>query len=380
MVLDLHKPMPLYRQIVEDIESQIEKGDLKPHDKLASQQLLARYYQVSLMTIKKALSELNNKQFIYSRVGKGSYISDRIRKKKFDEHMNIGLVLRDLESHFFSGILESIEVKASKLNCNLLMAASGNDPNREDAHIGRYLDLGVQGLIIASTSGRSHASKKIRQLHTVDYPYVVISFMDDNDINMISVDHELGAYMATEHLIRLGYETIGYINSEIGYDLGEVRKAGYLRALNRYDLPYLEKFCFRVQERDKRHDYDSGYKIGLKLYEQKKKPRAMFISNDLAALGFEKALLENGIRIPEDIAIVGFDNIERASLASVPLTTINQPTKKIGQLAIQTVINKIEGRPTLNRIILKPELIIRESCGASDCHPVKKVTESFKYS
>jgi len=181
MVLDLHKPTPLYRQIVEEIKSQIENGDLKPHDKLASQQLLAQYYQVSLMTIKKALSELTNEHLIYSRVGKGSYISDRIRKKKFDEHMNIGVILRDLESPFFSQILESIEVKASELNCNLLMATSGNNPKREDEHIDRYLDLGVQGLIIACTSDRSHASKKVRQLHAASHPYIIISYMNDND-------------------------------------------------------------------------------------------------------------------------------------------------------------------------------------------------------
>jgi DNA-binding LacI/PurR family transcriptional regulator len=294
--------------------------------------------------------------------------------------MNIGLILRDLESPFFSRILESIEVKASELNCNLLMATSGNNPKREDAHIDRYLDLGVQGLIIASTSDRSHASKKVRQLHAAGFPYIIISYMNDNDVNMISTDHELGAYMATEHLIKLGYGTIGYINYEIGCVLGEVRKAGYLRALDTYNIPYIEEFHFRLRKRYKRQDYDSGYEIGLKLYDLKKKPRAMFIYNDLAALGFEKALIEKGKRIPEDIAIVGFDNIKRGVVASVPLTTISQPTKKIGQLAIQTVINKIEGRQTRNRIIMKPEIIIRDSCGAAGYKPVLKRPVSFKYS
>ncbi len=373
MTIDFRKPTPLYKQITTHIKSQIQSNQLKSGEKIRSHQELAHYYKVSLITVKKALSELINEGFLFSRVGKGTYISDDASRRRFDDHINLGLVLRDLNSPFFSQILEKIEEETSRSGYNLLVATSGNDPSREDEHINRYVELGVQGLIIASTSNRSHPSPTIHSLHENNFPYVVISYIQDLDTNIVNTDHEMGAFMATEHLARQGYKKIGYINSEAGYELGEVRKAGFLRALQQYDQLFDEKFHFRLRKRSKWFEYESGYEIGKQVIEMNHQPDAMFIYSDLAALGFEKAVMESGLNVPDDIAIVGFDNIKRGVVAAVPLTTIAQPVQEISHHAIGIIIHNIRGQATKNRIILKPKLIIRTSCGAGSPGSLDKV-------
>jgi DNA-binding LacI/PurR family transcriptional regulator len=107
-----------------------------------------------------------------------------------------------------------------------------------------------------------------------------------------------------------------------------------------------------------------GYDFGKSFKSLKKRPEAVFIYSDLTALGFEQACLEEGISIPDDVAIVGFDDLEIAKYASVPLTTINQSANNIGRKAVDIIQKRINGSDIGNRTIIRPSLVIRESCGA----------------
>jgi len=110
--------------------------------------------------------------------------------------------------------------------------------------------------------------------------------------------------------------------------------------------------------------YAGGYEIGRRVVESHgQRPEALFVYNDTAALGFEKAVMEAGLHVPQDIALVGFDNIEQGEYAAVPLTTIQQPTVRIGAEAVDVLIRKIEGREAQTRTVFMPGLVIRDSCG-----------------
>jgi len=362
--IDFTKPTPLFRQIMEDIKSQIESGQLKVGDRIGSHHELAQKYNVSLITIKKAVAELINEKVLFSRVGKGTYIARKPVKVDFTDHITIGLVLRDLNSPFFSRIVESVEKEVSENQCNLLVATSANRQDKEESQIQHYLDIGVSGLIIASMTRVYHASETIRKLQKENFPFVMVSYMADEDINYVGTDHEFGAFIATEHLIRLGYNKIGYINGEKGNLLGELRKTGFMKALRKYGKKFRKDFVFRMNYRGEWHDYESGYEIGKMFKELSERPEAMFVYNDLAALGFQRSLLDQGFRIPENVAIIGFDDIKRGVIAPVPLTTVHQPTDQIGRLAAGMVLKMIKGQSVEHRIILKPYLVIRNSCGA----------------
>ncbi|MEJ2634362.1 MAG: GntR family transcriptional regulator [Calditrichia bacterium] len=377
MGIDLNSRTPLYIQIADEIKSQIESGKYKPGDQISSQSELAELYSVSLITVKKAIAELVNEGVLFARMGKGTFVAEKANRVNFSEHPTIGLVLGDLNSPYFSRIMESVEKQVSENGCNLMLSNSYESQEKEEKQITHFLNIGVSGLIIASMTRSYHASEIVKHLHETNFPYVIVSYMADENINFVGTDHELGAYVATEHLIKLGYDKIGYINSEDGNILGEVRKTGYRRALKEFNKNYSKEYEFRVREGGGWNYYRSGYEIGQQFNALEALPDAMFTYNDLIALGFERAILESGRQIPGDIAIVGFDNIKRGMVAPVPLTTIHQPTDKIGYHAVKLLLDKINKKTGSNRIILKPELIVRASCGSGLFNNISYGDEMF---
>jgi DNA-binding LacI/PurR family transcriptional regulator len=358
---------PLYVQVANDIKGKITSGVLKSGDQLSTQSELADQYSVSLITIKKALNELSREGVVYGRAGRGTFIASRTPRVDFTKLKTVGFVLRDLESPFFSRILSSVEKELSAEKFNLLLSSSAGREDREDNLIQHFLEIGVSGLIIASMSREYIASPVIRKLHRENFPYVVVSYIADEDIAYVGTDHEEGAFIATQHLIKLGYREIGYINGvsgERGTLLGDLRKKGLLRALKVNGVEWHPRNEYRFQLGREWDDYQSGYDIGLEFARSTNRPEAFFAFDDLSALGFQKAILEKGLRMPQDIAIVGSDDIRRGVTAPVPLTTVHQPLMEIGQVAVDILVKRITGQPVQTRRILKPTLVIRESCGA----------------
>jgi len=363
-MIDLNNPTPLYQQIADDIRARIKSGELAVGDQVGSQQELTKIYNVSPITVKKAVAELIRDGVLFSRVGKGTYVATPRNIVDYSKTQTIGFVLRDLNSPFFSRILTSVEQTVSDNKFNLLLANSTNQPEIEDNQVKHFLDMGVSGIIVASMSHHYSATPLIRQLTKKNYPVAVVSYINDEDVCFIGTDHEQGGYIATEHLIKCGYKRIGYINGEEGNLVGELRRTGYEKALkDYYGSNQFQKDIYRLPHRGETYDYESGYEIGEKFVGQQDRAEALFIYNDLVALGFQRAVLDNGFNVPEDVAIVGFDDIRRGVTAPVALTTIHQPTDEIGRLAVVTLIEKINGQSVKTRQILKPSLVIRDSCG-----------------
>lgn len=286
MGIDLTKPTSLYNQIADDISSRISKDEIKEGDLIGSHQQLAKEYGVSLITVRKALSALINKGVLYSRVGKGTFVAKKSEQVNFKNEVTIGFVLRDLDSPFFSRILSSVAAEASKNNFNLLLADSDNQKDREESQIRHFLDIGVNGLIIASMSHQYKATQQIRKMQEDGFPYVMVSFVVDDDISFVGTDHEEGGFIAADHLIKLGYKRIGYINGEEGNLVGEARKKGFLKAIQQAGLQFNTNDEFRLRLRGESFDYDSGYEIGEQFARKNDRPEALFIYNDLSTLGF----------------------------------------------------------------------------------------------
>ncbi len=365
-MIDLNSPVPLYRQVAEDIRARIDSGEYKVGEQVGSQQELSRRYNVSPITVKKAVADLIREGVLFSRVGKGTYVAQPQNHIDYSGSPTIGFVLRDLNSPFFSRILTSVERAAYGNRYNLLLANSSNQADVEESQIEHFLNLGVNGIIIASMSHRYTASPPIRNLERGNFPYVLVSYIVDEDICFVGTDHEQGGYIATEHLIRLGYTRIGYIDGEEGNRVGELRQRGYLQALAHYDLAAHPEDVYRLGQRGEWRDYESGYEIGDSFASLASRSEAVFVYNDLAALGFQRAVLDAGLKVPADVAIVGFDDITQGLTAPVPLTTIHQPTEEIGKLAVNTLIRKINNEVITRRRILAPTLVVRNSCGAGN--------------
>jgi DNA-binding LacI/PurR family transcriptional regulator len=366
--IDLYNPKPLYEQIEIDIKEKIKRGELTPGTQISSQNELVKKYHVSMITVKKAISNLVAAGVLFSRQGKGTFVAEsKVRKVDFSAHKTIGVVLRDLKHPFFAQIIHSIEERTSELGYNFLLSSSSNSLEKEEAQINRFRKLNVDAIIIASLSMQYIATDYIRKLHNENFPYIMVSYIHDPDYWYVGSDHEYGGYIATEHLIKLGHRSIGYLHAGRGNLLSEVRKNGYYRALTEYDLQYDSRLVYYLGEENFEQysdRYQQGFDFCGRFLEFDEKPSALFIYSDLVALGFIQAANEKGLKIPDDVAIVGNDDIPVASFASVPLTTIHQPSDKIGRLAVDILRKRIENKDVGNRTILKPALIIRDSCGA----------------
>lgn len=366
--IDNNNPKPLYEQIADNIKDKIARGELKPGEQVASQNELVKEYGVSMITVKKALSNLVSDGTLFTRQGKGTFVSGRESKKvDLSAKKTIGVVLRDLKHSFFSMVVHGIEERTTELGYNLLLSTSSNNLEKEEAQIDHFRRLDVDGLIIASLSLQYQPTDYIQKLHRQNFPYVMVSYMHDPQYWYVGSDQEYGGFLATEHLIKLGYRKIGYLHAEKGNLLSEIRKNGFYRALTEYGVPYNGSFIYHLEPNKEKKiidRYDQGYRFGKTFSQLKNKPEALFIYSDIAALGFEKALLEKGIRIPDDLAVVGFDDILQAAYSPVPLTTVHQPAEKIGRIAVDVMQKRISGEDVGNRSILMPSLIIRESCGS----------------
>ncbi len=362
MAIDHTNPTPLYRQIVDDIKSQIDSGSLAPGDQVAPNVELAKRYDVSLITIKKAVSELIREGFLYGRVGKGTFVAESKNGNHQAARGTIGLVLTDFQNPFFMQIAHHIESDIARYGYNLLFSYSSNDFEREEHQIRHFQEIGVLGLIIASTEYTNHVPDIVRELHASRFPYVMISYVDDTAIHYVGTDHERGAYLATEFLIQNGCNHLGYLGAEKGNPLGALRRAGYLRVLSEHGIPANPDFEFTFPV--PREDFESGFAIGETFCRQTERPDGVFAFNDQSAFGFERALAAGCLKIPEDVALVGFDDVAFPAPPPVPLTTVHQPTDRIAKLALEKLNAQIEGASFEIRTILEPSLVVRASCGA----------------
>ena len=359
-MIDHTSKIPLYRQIIDDLKKQISTGQLQPGDRIPSNAELARIYGVSLITVKNALANLIKDGYLYGRAGRGTFVSDPARFITPPTAGSLGFVLTDFDNPFFTGVLYHIESRVADSGYRLLVSYASNSPEKEEDQIAHFRELGVKGLIIASTEQQNQVPVIIRDLHQSGFPYVMISYIEDPQIHYVGSDHEQGAFLATEYLIRAGSRKPGFINAEKGNSLGKLRRRGYLGALKAHQISLRPEFEFYFPSA--RQDFQSGYLIGQHFTGMRERPDGIFAFNDHSALGFERAVTEAGLNIPDDVALVGFDDVEFDVPPPVALTTIRQPADEIAQQALIMLNNQIDQHPFCHRVILQPRLIVRSSC------------------
>jgi DNA-binding LacI/PurR family transcriptional regulator len=180
-------------------------------------------------------------------------------------------------------------------------------------------------------------------------------------VDYVGIDNILGGFLAVEHLIRLGHQRIGIIGGSSESSVGFERLEGGKRALSTYGLEAMGGYFLEG-------DFlkGSGYRGGKEFLKMAEPPTAIFATNDYMALGTYQAIVEEGQKVPENIALIGFNDIEFTAIKGVELTTIGQKKYEMGALAVKILVEKIEGgesKSSTKEIFLKPELIIRKTCG-----------------
>ena len=276
----------------------------------------------------------------------------------------IGVLLPHLSDSFFAEVVEGIQDAADAAGYGVLIFLSRGDSQREDKALVSLRRRGVDGILY--TPGQNFAS--INRLIAEGVPVLQMA----NSVPAIAspyidYDHEKGAYLATRHLLERGHTRIAHLSADVpGDQQGMKRHRGYGQALGDAGIPYDSKLV-----EISGYSFEGGYRATYELcgHDPNRRPSlpspplafsAIFAASDMAALGAMKALQEMGRRVPDDVAIVGFDDVPAARQASVPLSTIAQPKRELGVMAFNALLDLIEGRCVAS-VLLNPELIIRRS-------------------
>ncbi|AKM19333.1 HTH-type transcriptional repressor CytR [Geobacillus sp. 12AMOR1] len=266
------------------------------------------------------------------------------------------VVVPDITNPFFSKVLRGIEAVALKHGYQVLLGDTQNDVRLEEQYLNLLPQRQVDGMIFLTARIRKELMEEMAR----QFPIVLAcEYLEGADIPTVSIDNISSARKATEHLIRLGHCRIAHLSGPMNIILSRDRLRGYQQALAQHEL---EADAALVQEGD--FTYESGYNLTLKLLALEKPPTAIFAANDEMAIGAIKAVRHRGGRVPDDVAVVGFDDIQMASIFEPSLTTIAQPMFEIGQKAMELLLALIEGTSARRRQLVLPDrLVIRDSCG-----------------
>jgi LacI family transcriptional regulator len=273
----------------------------------------------------------------------------------------VGLVVPDLVHAFFSEVAQSLADVLRKQGYGLLIASSDEEPEVEKEEIGQMIRRRVDVLLVASCQRNPEGLQKI-----VDVPLVLIDrSLEGFEGSFAGTDDVCVGEMATEHLIGLGRRRIAHIGGQTVSTAND-RLTGYRRALARHRVATLEKYIVRRKLGDKSAD-DTGREAMEKLLRLKPRPDAVFCYNDPAAIGAMDAILAAGLRIPEDVALIGCGNIRYADSLRVPLSSVDIPCKTLGEYAGELALEMAGDQKLLRarKMLVTPKLVLRESTQAS---------------
>ncbi len=361
----------LYEQVANDLKERIKRMEFGIHGRIPNFLTLARDYKVSMSTIKKSMQILNDEQVVISRVGKGTFANTGTTRPRgpipqaLDVASDkIGLLIRDIEGPYFSGIYKGLAETADKIKKQLLLTVSRDIYQQEDALLRLMVDHNAAGLLVTTRRKSLFGISIYDKLVEARYPMVFLHEVYDSPAMIVDVDNYRGGWLVGEHLVRRGTTRFAIVVGEIGFRTDDLRLQGFMDALNEAGVnTAADVFVFRFSFGNEATAFDEGYKIGQTICFKDIGVDGVFLFNDMVAMGFQKAILERGYRIPQDIACVGFDNIERCSEARVPLTTVNVPRQEIGELAIKKILEAVQQRDNKpgERFLIQPELVIRDS-------------------
>ncbi|WP_432405132.1 LacI family DNA-binding transcriptional regulator [Wukongibacter sp. M2B1] len=282
------------------------------------------------------------------------------RNLKRTDSKNIGVLVKGIFNPFFAKLIQFIEEKIDEEGYSMILHYNDDNANDIEAAVELIKEKKLKGLICL---GGDFTSLDESQLVDLDTPIVLSSTDIIEDANRtffssVIIENEKAAFDAVEYLCRLGHKKIGIIaTGQEDRCVGRLRFEGYKRALLKYGIEYDEGY-FEIGE----YTFESGFKAMNKLLDKDIDLTAVFITSDIMAIGASKAILSRGLRIPDDISIVGFDGIEYAEYFHPSISTIKQPDEGLGKKSADILFDLIKGKKNHEHIILKTELLERESC------------------
>jgi DNA-binding LacI/PurR family transcriptional regulator len=321
---------------------------------------------VSIATVSRVLNnkdrvKSSTRKKIEEAIVKLDFKPDQIARTMINkETKTIGLLVPNLKNEFWAGVATAIQDELWKEGFTTLLCATTafeDSAEREEAFIKNFIQRRVDGVIYATLSGYHSTGYHPAIKELIDSNIPVVAF-DQNIPNVSKVrgSHLQGALMAVEHLIRLGHERIAYLGGPL---FSPDRELGFRNAHTLNGLSVDESIIKRGKP-----THEFGNSAMLELVKSKEKFTAVFCANDMIALGAMQCLVNAGVRIPEDVAVVGYDDIQMAHLIKPALTTVQQPIREMSSEIVSLLLKLIDNPNLLpQNLMFDMKLIVRESCG-----------------
>jgi DNA-binding LacI/PurR family transcriptional regulator len=363
-----HRPSPKYRQILDRLARDISSGKYPPGQKLPSEAALVRQFGCSRITVGRAVRELKEQGLVERIAGSGTYV--RTARQGGGGEL-FGLLIPDLgETEIFEPICQGMAGAPQASQHGLLWGRTDQEGStKQEQALGlcrQFIERSVSGVFFAPlerTAGEAQTNHTI--VAALDYARIpvilldrcILRFPERSGYDLVGIDNRRAGRLATDHLLKQGCERILFVADVSVTSTVEARIEGFREALRSRNLPV---------EPDAVQCISSLGCEALTRMLDDLRPEGFVCVNDRTAGRLMQGLLALGHRIPQDFRIVGIDDVEYAKLLPVPLTTIHQPCREIGQAAMAAMLDRIEHPGMLARdILLDCKLIVRASCGGA---------------
>ncbi|MBC8160487.1 MAG: GntR family transcriptional regulator [Roseiflexaceae bacterium] len=355
----------LYSQIVSHYRGRIQGGGLAPGDQLPTEIELAQQHRISRGTVRQAMNALVKEGLLERVAGRGTFVRSLAQDEVYalPSEKRLGVVLNQAGDQLNMEILIGVEQAAKSRGYQVSFVYSEENREQQDRDIARLKADRIAGYIIFPISDQENDAT-IAEVQSSGTPIVLVDrYLPELSTDYVGADNRAGGYRATEHLLILGHKRVGFIHFDNGtLHTTSVRDRweGYSAALREYALAYDESLIFTVP-RGKQLNAASF----VSFFDQPNRPTAVFAITDHIVPALLQAARQANVRVPHDLAVVGFDDLNYAAHLNPALTTVAQPRVDIGLRAGHLLIDRIEGQTgPRKQITLPTQLVVRESCGA----------------
>jgi DNA-binding LacI/PurR family transcriptional regulator len=323
---------------------------------------IARKANVSFSTVSRALQ---NSPLISRRTAEkiqriardsGYRASAVARGLVTQKTKTIGVVVTSIADPFVSEVVDGIEECCNDHGYSVFLANSNADPDRERRVVQSFAERRVDGIVV--TSSRVGALY-IPLLSEMRVPIVLVNNQHPGEfVHSVMIENVQGSRDATDHLIQLGHRRIAYVGDRFGHQSDTERFLGYRQALDSAVLPFFPELVVHGDGKS-----EKAMAAAEALLDLTQPPTAIFCYNDMTALGVLRTLHARRLRVPKDVSVVGFDDLFIASYTDPPLTTVRQPRRRMGLLAMESLLQLMRGENPSQAITVPAELVVRESSG-----------------
>jgi len=286
-----------------------------------------------------------------------NFLARSLRTRK---SFTVGVLMPDVSEGYSVTVLRGIEAGLRKANYFHFVASHHLRPEMIEEYVQMFQDRSVDGLIVACASW------------TLTAPYPVVSISSENSVKgtaSVLLDHDLATELALRHLVQLGHKRIAFIKGIDSIPDTDIRWNAIVRAADKLGLRIHPQLIAQIEDPATPSGPHLGYGVTQKLLARREPFTALFTFNDVSAFGAIRALSEAGLRVPEDVSVIGFDDIESAAYQTRGLTTIRQPLEEMGRLAAENLLLRIgrngDATNAVEQIVVAPELVVRETTAAA---------------